>query len=408
MLELCVFKIIIVMRRIHHFISISTISAIALVAIVTGYFYTSYATRLMIEHEGRANRDLTQIMERVIWQEFRVFIQRSKGMNPQQLLVQPEISQLDDVVRYHMKYTNILKVKLYNLDGLTIFSTQAEQIGNDKSDNQGFQDARDGKVRSYLAFRSEFHAFEKMIVDRDIISSYVPLRAEEEGTPVGVVEVYSDVTELVSDINKSQWIIVVSGFSGFVFLFLVVQWVSARVARTMSEHAEEHNQVAQLAFTDTLTGLPNRSEFNSDLEKIIINKGSSGSEFGLLYIDLDGFKSINDKHGHLTGDEVLKHVGSSIRGSLRASDTVYRVGGDEFTVILRGLNRSADAGVVAEKLITEIAKPIACKDTACKLTASVGVAFLDEGTTSIDQLVHAADKAMYVAKQTGANQYRMA
>lgn len=393
------------MKKLSQFISLWTIGAIALVVSVSAYFYVDHATGLMIEHESRANRDITRSVEREVWPRFQAFVEQSRKLETDQLLASEEVIQLDDVVRHYMRNTNILKAKIYNVDGVTIFSSQRNQIGVNKSDNPGFQDAIRGKVRSYLAFRSEFHAFEKIIVDRDIISSYMPLGEGADKKPVGVIEVYSDVTDLVNRIRETRKNIIIFGFFGFLFLFMIVQFVSLQVSKAVKHFENQQWEVTRLAYTDGLTGLPNRNEFNNRLKRLLEDQRSTGGRFTLMYLDLDGFKQINDKHGHSVGDEVLMHVGMRISHALRNTDTVYRIGGDEFTVILPGLDDPKNAEIVAGKLIREIARPIACDSADCRLTASIGVVLHDDSHQTMEQMVDAADKAMYAAKQAGANQY---
>lgn len=395
------------MKKLSQFISLWTVGAIALVVFISAYFYVDHATDLMIEHESRANRDITRSVEREVWPRFQAFVEQSRHLDTDQLLAREEVAQLDDILRQHMQHTSILKAKIYNADGITIFSTQRNQIGINKSDNAGFQDAVRGKVRSYLAFRSEFHAFEKIIVDRDIISSYMPLAVSQDKSPVGVIEVYSDVTDLVDRIRDTRKNILVFGFLGFLFLFVIVQFVSRQVSKAVKHFENQQWEVTRLAYTDELTGLPNRNEFNNRLKRMLEDQRSTGGRFTLMYLDLDGFKQINDRHGHSVGDEVLMHVGMRISHALRTSDTVYRIGGDEFTVILPGLDDPKNAEIVAEKLIREIARPIPCDTVDCELTTSIGVVLHDDKHQTMGQMVDAADKAMYAAKKAGANQYKI-
>ena len=395
-------------NKIHTFFSAAMISAIALIMLTTGYFYSSFATNLMIEHENRANRDLTQIIEQVIWPKFHTFVEESKGMMRQQLLTRSEIQQLDLIIRRHMTKTNILKAKIYNLDGLTIYSSQPSQIGKDKSDNMGFQNALNGEVNSYLAYRSEFHAFEKIIVDRDIISSYIPLIDVSSRKPVGVIEVYSDVTELVTNISRSRSSIVLFGFLGFAFMYIVIQLVSRRVAKIIEKYEKLNQESAELAYIDELTRMSNRNAFKNYLKQILSSNRKTDLGYGLMYIDLDGFKMINDSYGHTAGDEVLRQTGLRIQNSIRHSDKAYRIGGDEFAVILQGINSNNDAINVAGKIIEKIAQPIDCNGIECLLTASVGIVLQNSNMRNAEEMIDVADKAMYEAKRTGANKYHLA
>src|SRR5207248_6521205 len=130
-------------------------------------------------------------------------------------------------VMQQMKDLSVVKVKIYDLNGLTVFSTDPKQIGEDKSKNAGFHSARAGKTASEITFRERFDAFEEVIVDRNLISSYVPIRRGELAAIEGVLEVYSDVSELVANLETTQWRIVAAVLGSlsllYFFLFLIVR-----------------------------------------------------------------------------------------------------------------------------------------------------------------------------------------
>ncbi len=154
---------------------------------------------------------------------------------------------------------------------------------------------------------------------------------------------------------------------------------------------------------DTLTGLGNRSLFYEIVSQQITLAARNKSAVSVLFIDLDGFKPINDNYGHATGDLLLCYVASQLRLSLRKSDFAARMGGDEFAVILVDTS-SEDAAHVANKILASLAAPCRVRDTALQVGASIGIASYPEAGQDVRELLHAADTAMYEAKSCGKNQ----
>jgi diguanylate cyclase (GGDEF)-like protein/PAS domain S-box-containing protein len=162
----------------------------------------------------------------------------------------------------------------------------------------------------------------------------------------------------------------------------------------ITREREAEQQLRQLALYDPLTGLANRAFFHERLRHAIKLRHDEGQATGLLYIDLDDFKGINDRWGHDLGDEVLHEIGRRIESSVRPGDTAARLGGDEFAVVLTEPVTPEDAVGVAERLLTEIAKPLDGSSGPLYTTASIGIAFGGNDET----LLREADIAMYRAK----------
>ncbi|HWG11081.1 MAG TPA: bifunctional diguanylate cyclase/phosphodiesterase [Rhodanobacteraceae bacterium] len=158
---------------------------------------------------------------------------------------------------------------------------------------------------------------------------------------------------------------------------------------------------------DALTGLPNRLLFNDRLETTLLEAQRSGETFALLFVDLDRFKNINDSLGHAVGDQVLVAAAQRLRGAVRASDTVARYAGDEFTVILRHIVMREDVLRIADKLVRAMEAPLTLEDgSELRITASVGIGFFPEDAKDGESLVKRADVAMYNAKAMGRNNYQ--
>ena len=145
--------------------------------------------------------------------------------------------------------------------------------------------------------------------------------------------------------------------------------------------------------------------FYSQLGKALAMAKRKGFKVGLLYLDLDEFKPVNDKYGHQAGDKLLKKVGRKILSLVRKADYVCRVGGDEFAIIIEMFDKNEDLAVVAEKILASLGKPFEVEDFYCEIGASIGISSFPDNAEDVDQLVRRADKAMYAAKSKGKNQF---
>lgn len=172
------------------------------------------------------------------------------------------------------------------------------------------------------------------------------------------------------------------------------------------EFKEAQENILLLAFHDPLTQLPNRRLFHDRLEQELTRAGRSSLNLALLFIDLDHFKEINDTLGHDMGDILLKEAAFRLGGCLRASDTVARQGGDEFTVILPDLHDTESVEHVVQALLYKMSQPFQLKDQTAYITASIGIAFFPEDAADATQLMKSADQAMYTAKNQGGNRSR--
>ena len=172
------------------------------------------------------------------------------------------------------------------------------------------------------------------------------------------------------------------------------------------EKKQAEERMEYLATHDGLTGLPNRTMFNHLLNASIRVGRRYQRNFALMFIDLDGFKEVNDTLGHAAGDAVLVEASKRLRGCLRDSDVVARLGGDEFVVILNEVAESHRAGKVAANLIAALGKPVRLSEQECAVTASVGIALFPADGDDEETLIKHADIAMYLAKEEGKNDFR--
>jgi len=204
-------------------------------------------------------------------------------------------------------------------------------------------------------------------VDRHLQNIYIP-EIEADGSVAGLYTLSTDVTAM----------------------------------KLVEQHLEEQARV------DSLTGLPNRRRFEEKLLEAMARSRRLKRPMALLFLDLDHFKEINDTHGHGVGDAVLREFAARLTASVRVTDTVARLAGDEFVIILEVLNHREEAMMIAAKIVERMRDPVACAGQTLRLSTSVGIALFDGATQSAEALVAAADAALYEAKRAGRNTYAAA
>ncbi|MEP6703026.1 MAG: diguanylate cyclase, partial [Betaproteobacteria bacterium] len=208
------------------------------------------------------------------------------------------------------------------------------------------------------------------------------------GTPFGILGAYSHERD---------------GFAadGMNFLQSIANVIGTAVER---RNAEE--KLAYLAQFDSLTGLPNRDLFRDRLSQMLEQSRRNDWTLGILYIDLDGFKVVNDTFGHGAGDTLLALVAQRLKSCIRSSDTVGRLGGDEFAIILSNLAAPADAELVAQQVVAALMRPFEVDGNDTRMTASIGISLYPVDGIDADQLLKNADSAMYRAKERGRNNFQ--
>ena len=175
------------------------------------------------------------------------------------------------------------------------------------------------------------------------------------------------------------------------------------VFRDISERRRTEAQLAHLAHHDPLTGLPNRTHLSQWLENAVASAGRRRDEVAVVFVDLDGFKLVNDTLGHHAGDQLLKVVGERLRGQVRATDLVGRIGGDEFVLVLTDIAGPGDVGRVVDKCIRAVAEPVNVGGQEVGVTASAGISLFPSDGQAAHTLIRNADNAMYRAKELGKN-----
>lgn len=166
-------------------------------------------------------------------------------------------------------------------------------------------------------------------------------------------------------------------------------------------------QLEHLAHYDALTDLPSRMLLADRLQQAILNSQRRANSLAVVFIDLDGFKAVNDKHGHAMGDELLIILSQRMKAALREGDTLARIGGDEFVAVLIDLEQADDHEQVLSRLLQAVADPLTIENTSLQVSASIGATIYPQDNTNAQNLIDHADQAMYLAKAAGKNCYRL-
>ncbi|WP_164880889.1 sensor histidine kinase [Aestuariirhabdus litorea] len=228
--------------------------AFSIVAGSLAYLQNRTALDNLVAQAESSNVNLAKAFANSLWAEFEPLVNRASTLSREQLKNAPEQPHLYGLVQGMMAGTNALKVKVFNLEGLTVFSTEAAQIGDDKSKNAGYLSAVGERPASELTHRDTFSAFEQVVEDRDVISSYVPLYAD--GNLVGVFEIYSDMTPLIDHIDETKYLVLGSVIGLSILLYVALFLIVLRANNIIKEQAEENTRAqGHLANSDKMASL---------------------------------------------------------------------------------------------------------------------------------------------------------
>lgn len=212
--------------------------------------------------------------------------------------------------------------------------------------------------------------------------------------------------EITQGVNRKQLQQIIWQVAAVTLLFIMIFMIwNLFLRREVNLRRKAEYKMRYMATHDDLTGLPNRSLLNERIEQALEQHSRHNEILAVLFLDLDGFKAVNDINGHDAGDELLLKLAGVLQSCVRKSDTVARFGGDEFVVLLTALLHRDDAAIVAEKILYQLSQPLQLSFGEVRAEASIGIAVYPHDATSSSGLLKQADKQMYLAKQQGKNGY---
>jgi signal transduction histidine kinase len=234
------------MFKLLRYFTITSLIAFIVVAASLGLYYRRSAVDDLVAIGESRNVSLTQAFSNSIWPDYSDFLTAvPSDFDSQELSNAPTIQALRQEILRVMQDTTVVKVKIYNLDGMTLFSTEAAQIGEDKSANAGFLTARNGGVISELTHRDTFSAFESEIEDRDVLASYIPIRSSPDASVEGVFELYTDVTPLLVQIETTQRNVILAVALMMSALYIILFFIIRRADTILREQYQERQVAAE-------------------------------------------------------------------------------------------------------------------------------------------------------------------
>ena len=223
------------------------------------------------------------------------------------------------------------------------------------------------------------------------------------------MELYTDVTPLVERMERSLWSILAGVLAVLALVLDAGVWILRRYHRLLdaqeAERLTQDERIRHQAFHDALTSLPNRASFTEHLEEAVRRAKRTHWQLALMFLDVDQFKRVNDSLGHDAGDQLLRVLAARIRARVRETDLLFRMGGDEFTVILEDVRGPEEAAMVAQRVIEATREPLQLGHHELAVSVSIGIALFPRDDAGGERLVKSADTAMYRAKELGRNRF---
>jgi diguanylate cyclase (GGDEF)-like protein len=399
------------MFRLLRYFSIASFVSMLLAALVLGILHQVFEKNRLLKYGEKQNIALAQAFSNNVWPKYRNFANSAKQLDADALRRQRDISKLKQSVRDAVRNTPTVRVTIYQLDGRTLFSTDTSEIGAGNGALGGFLSARQGKELSEVTHYDKFSAFNGELVNRDVLSSYIPLRGSTDAPIEGVMAIYTDVTDLNASDDKEELLLTLSVIAVLAalygILFIIVKNADRIIRRQYDHQRRIEKNLRHMTTHDTLTNLPNRMLLLDRIKQSLTSAERHNNLFAVAFIDLDNFQNVNNSLGHHAGDKVLQTLAQRLAGCVRESDTIARLGGDEFVVSLPDIKSNADLFQIAKKMLGAVGLPIEAEGRELHLTASIGIALYPEHGRDAETLLSKADMAMHNAKNLGGNRHQM-
>ena len=356
------------------------------------------------EHMFRnAEAVASSIREAVVDQEWRALFAVNADGDVHLQIDKSKYSDFDRRLRNFLKPFQIVKIKVFSLQREIIYSTDQTIIGKVIKQNERLEKALIGDIVSRLEAGAELKDLEgERRIDIDVIETYLPVEGKN-GKIAGCFELYADVTPYRQEFKKMFYMSMGTLFLVLVLVFGVLILLLRHVLRAMfsnfNELRETQGRLAQMAFYDCLTGLPNRNLVKDRFQQLQAQAVRHKKIVAVFSMDLDHFKQINDSQGHLAGDQFLVKVSERLKSFIRKEDTIGRLGGDEFVVLLGNLEHEEEAVKLARKIVDSMRFPFDINGKEVYSGLSVGISFFPNHGAELETVFKHADMALYRAKE---------
>ena len=397
------------LQLIRNFTITCVIGTVILTAIL-GYLYREQEISSLIELGQGQNTALAQMFTNTIWPNYRPYLETLQSLNATELQQHASIRGFDREIREQARKVGILSVSVISNNGLTLFSTNRRQLGIMHNNESGFQLAKSGNPGSELIYRDIANTLGELKLERFSVVSYVPIHEPGNGNVEAFFELHLDVTNYVDAIeNKTSLAYLVVGLLLSALtstLLFMAKSADSAIQRLATKIKRQENFIEHQGYHDLLTGLPNRLLFRDRLEHAMKMCLQNELLLALLFIDLDHFQKVNDALGYAVGDQVLLEVSNRLKLCVRNSDTVSRIGGDEFVIILEALSVLDEAEEITKQIIHTISEPIVIDGNELFVSPSIGIAVYPFDEDNVNSLLKKANSAMAKAKKAGRNTFR--
>ena len=253
----------------------------------------------------------------------------------------------------------------------------------------GIKSAADGQIDAILS--------DLDLPDSSGVETFHKLKLQVPEIPIIVLSGFGDEEDAFKAVREGAQDYLIKGQTDGNLL--------VRSLRYAIERKRAVETIKKMAYYDSLTGLPSRTLFNDRFTMAMAESKRNNKKMALIMLDLDHFKNINDNFGHDAGDELLKELSSRLVNTLRKTDTICRMGGDEFAVLISDVSTKEMIDEVAQRIVLAIGKPFPLQDIERRIGASLGIAIYPEDGDTLDTLIKHADSAMYEVKKMGRNNY---
>ncbi len=391
--------------------SITSLVGIVVVAVTLVYFYQSMAVKALMERESQSNSDLARTIGNTLWPKYADFVGHTDGIPLEKLPTLPVIDQIRQDILHKIHGLRVVKVKIYNMQGLVVFSTEASQIGANKAESEGFLSARAGRDASEIIFRDTFSSFEGSIYDRNLVSSYVPIRRSFDQPVEGVFEIYSDVTSLLGDIEntRNRILLIITAMMLVLYLFLMVIVRRAHLqiqAHEVLQQREQKQRVDYLEYHDEVTGLLNRRGLLRQMQRYVMEERISNVGLGVVALKLLNLNNISGGLGHQRVMQLLRLAAERIKTCTTGSHNLSHLDSSEFIMVAENLFSENELDFIVGKLISLFAEPFTIDGKSVTLSIAIGVdASWEDGEKSCEYLLSNALLALSECEKASGKHY---